>query len=406
MNVTGIVVEYNPLHNGHIYHINKARDLTGCDYLVAVMSGNFVQRGEPALVNKWVRTEMAIKSGIDLVLELPFIYSVSSAEGFAFGAVSTLNSLGFINNICFGSEAENIKSLQYIAQILACEPKEYKILLHSYLKEGLSFPSARQNALIDYCSKDNHNIITDKGFSELLGSSNNILGIEYLKSIYKLSSKINTFSIKRINNSYNQSSLTGAISSATSIRKNFNNTDIIEALPDYVYAILQKERAQGRCPVTLSRFSDLILYKLRDSSIPYIKNLLDVGEGLEYKIKKGAEYCSSISELIQYIKNKRYTTTRIQRILLYALFEITKEIKEEIKNPVNYIRVLGFNEKGKMLLREAKKSSCVPIITNPSHLDSETLKYDIKSTDIYVLGYENQLFKSAKQDFKISPLII
>ncbi len=406
MNVTGIVVEYNPLHNGHIYHINKTKALTGCDFLVAVMSGNFVQRGEPALINKWARTEMALKSGIDLVLELPLIYSISSAEGFAFGAVSTLNSLGFVNNICFGSEAEDINQLKYIAQILASEPYEYKAILRKCLGEGISYPLARQRALIEYCKITNLIIPNDKELALLLSSSNNILGIEYLKAIYRLSSNINPLSIRRIHNQYNQSSLTGAISSATSIRKNIDSTDIIETLPDYVYTILQREKSLGKCPLSLSDFSDLILYKLRTSNPTQIKNLLDVGEGLENKIVKGAEYCNNIDELISYIKNKRFTSTRIQRILLYALFNVTKDVKEEIKSPVKYIRVLGFNEKGKMLLREAKEASSAPIITNPSQKDLRLLEYDIKSTDVYVLGYKNSIFKSSKQDLKTSPVML
>lgn len=406
MNVTGIIVEYNPLHNGHVYHIRKTKELTGCDYIVGVMSGNFVQRGEPALVNKWARTKMALKAGIDLVIELPFIYSTSSAEGFAFGAVSTLNSLGLIDNICFGSEAGDTKFLEYIAQILANEPKEYKNFLHNYLKEGISYPSARQNALFEYFRLKNSGFNDEKELVNILGSSNNILGIEYLKAIYRLSSNIKPFSIKRMHNSYNEVSLTGNISSATSIRKNINDDAIIDALPDYVYRILENERRIGRCPVTLSSFSNLILYKLRNLNLGFIKSLLDVGEGLEYKIKKGAECSRNIYELIDFVKNKRYTVTRIQRILLYSLFNITKEINNSIKSPVEYIRVLGFNENGRMLLKKGKKSASVPIITNPSYRDLEMLKYDINSTDIYVLGYENELYKSGKQDLKIPPVIL
>lgn len=406
MNVTGIVVEYNPLHNGHLYHINKARELTGCDYIITVMSGNFVQRGEPSLINKWVRTEMALKSGADLVIELPTIYSISSAEGFAFGAVSILNSIGLVDNICFGSESDNIELLKGIAHILADEPDEYKLILRKYLKEGISFPSARQNALIDYFKIKSHNFYNETEIREVLSSPNNILGIEYLKSIYRLSSKIIPFSIKRINNSYNQVNLTGSISSATSIRKNIYTNDIIEAIPDYVYTAIENEKSSGRCPVTLSNFSDLILYKLRDSNLEYIKSLLDVGEGLENKIKKGCEISNNVYDLIDYIKNKRYTTTRIQRILLYSLLGLTKEIKESIKSPAKYIRVLGFNENGRMLLRAASRNSSIPIITNPSCRDLEMLKYDIRATDIYVLGYKNPLYKSAKQDLKIPPVIL
>lgn len=406
MNVTGIIVEYNPLHNGHVYHISKTKELTGCDYIVGVMSGNFVQRGEPALVNKWARTKMALKAGIDLVIELPFIYSTSSAEGFAFGAVSTLDSLGLIDNICFGSEAGDTKFLEYIAQILANEPKEYKNFLHNYLKEGISYPSARQNALFEYFRLKIPGFIDEKELVNILGSSNNILGIEYLKAIYRLSSNIKPFSIKRMHNSYNEVSLTGNISSATSIRKNINDDAIIDALPDYVYRILENERTIGRCPVALSSFSNLILYKLRNSNLDFIKSLLDVGEGLEYKIKRGAECSRNIYELIDFVKNKRYTVTRIQRILLYSLFNITKEINNSIKSPVEYIRVLGFNENGRMLLKKGKKNASVPIITNPSYRDLEMLKYDINSTDIYVLGYENEQYKSGKQDLKIPPVIL
>lgn len=406
MKITGLVVEYNPLHNGHLHHITKTKEITNCDYLIGVMSGNFVQRGEPAFINKWARTEMALKAGIDLVLELPLKYSISSAEGFAHGAISTLNNLGIVDSICFGSEADNIELLKKISWILADEPLAYRILLQDYLKEGISFPSAREKALLEYFKKNIQLDIDQNELSAIIGSSNNILGIEYLKSIYRLSANIVPYSIKRISNSYNGKDLTGRISSATSIRANFHSKDIIDTIPSFTHNILEEEIKRGRGPVTLEAFSDLILYKLRNLSVENIRNLLDVSEGLEYKIKKAAETETNVYSLIECVKNKRYTATRIQRILIYSLLDITKDFSASIKSPAEYIHVLGFNENGKMLLRKASKLSNVPIITNPSPRDEALFGLDIKATDVYVLGYRNHEEKKGKQDFQRSPVII
>jgi predicted nucleotidyltransferase len=406
MKITGLVVEYNPLHNGHLHHIAKTKEITNCDYLVGVMSGNFVQRGEPAFVNKWARTEMALKAGIDLVLELPLKYSISSAEGFAHGAVSTLNNLGIVDSICFGSEVDNLDLLRKVSYILADEPLSYKVLLQNYLKEGISFPAAREKALLEYFLENAQFDIDQRELSTIISSSNNILGIEYLKAIYRLSANIVPYSIKRISNSYNEKDLTGSISSATSIRANFHSKAIIDTVPYYTHDILTEEIKQGRGPITLDSFSDLILYKLRDSSIEEIKNLLDVSEGLEHKIKKAAETETNIYSLIESVKNKRYTATRIQRILIYSLLNITKEFSVSIKKPVEYIHVLGFNQNGKMLLRKASKLSSVPIITNPAPKDELLLGLDVKATDVYVLGYKSHENKIAKQDFQRTPVIM
>lgn len=404
MKTAGIVVEYNPLHNGHIYHLAETKKATGCDSIVAVMSGNFVQRGEPGFLNKWARTKMALKAGVDIVLELPVVYATSSAEGFAFGAVSTLDNLGIVDYICFGSESGNVDVLSSIAEILVKEPDEYRELLKFNLKSGLSFPVSRQLALTDYFHKTKASNFFTREIEDILNNSNNILAIEYIKALKSLNSQIQPFTIKRINNNYNDEHVTGSISSATAIRKNFLSDSVKESLPGFVIDIISQEMGLERCPIYLDNFSDIILYKLRDMSLEDIGELMDVSEGLEYRIKRASEDASDINELIKLISNKRYPSSRIQRILIYSLLGITKETKSQIKSPPNYIRVLGFNDKGKALLKEISKKSIIPIITNPSKNDLDLLKHDIHATDTYVLAYKSSKYKYAKQDLKTPPI--
>jgi len=407
MKVCGIVVEYNPLHKGHIYHIQQAKSITNCDYVVAVMSGNFVQRGEPAVINKWSRTESALLSGVDLVIELPFIYSISSAEGFSFGAISILNSLGIIDSICFGSECGDIELLNYAAKILVNEPDEFKLILHNLLKQGLSYPSAIQKALTNYIINNNLDNVNMNAKESINFTPNNTLGIEYIKSLIKLNSSITPYTINRTANNYNDLNITGNTASAAAIRNNINNLYMIkDAMPEFSYHILSREINEGRGPIVLNDFSDLILYKIRESSIDYLSNILDVSEGIEYKIKRAGDKASDVNQLISDVKNKRYTLTRIQRILLYILFDIQKNTIKEIKSEPKYIRVLGFNNNGKFLLRKIKEKCDLKIITNPSKNDIELLHYDILSTDIYSLAYKNKQFKTGKQDLIIPPVYI
>ncbi|MDO6354127.1 nucleotidyltransferase [Caloramator sp. CAR-1] len=399
MKVTGIIVEYNPLHNGHLYHLQQTKQVTNCDYVVAVMSGNFVQRGEPAIVNKWARAEAALNAGVDLVIELPVIYSISSAENFAYGAISILNKLNIIDSICFGSESGDIEPLFKIAQILAEEPKEYKNLLKKFLKQGLPYPKAREFALNNYF-KDTNN---------LLQTSNNILGVEYLKALIKLNSNIKPYTIKRIKNNYNDINITSNIASATSIRHNFDNYDLIKTtMPEFSFEIIQREKQLGKGPVNLNNLADLIFYKIRSLTANELSKIHDISEGLENKIKYAAEESSTIEELLNLALSKRYTKTRLQRILLYILLDITKEVYLQTIKEINYIRILAANSKGRKLLKYVKDKELVdiPIIINPSKYDKELLSLDIKATDIYVLGYNNPKYKIAVQDLKNKPILL
>lgn len=391
--VLGIVAEYNPFHNGHLYHLKKSKKKTNTDITVAVISGNFSQRGNTSLINKWAKTEMAIINGIDLVIELPVLYSISSAENFAEGAIKLLNSLNIVDCITFGTEVSDINILDKLADILYNEPKEYKTLLSHELNKGLSFPKARENALM-MCVQDIRNFIN------VLSSPNNILGIEYLKALKKYDSNILPICIQRIEAGYNDIKLSGNIASATAIRNQiiqneFNSLNSI--IPNSSYSIMDDERKKGHIVKSIDAFDKEIIYTLRKMSIEEIANLQDVSEGLEYSLKKAANSCNSVVELIHLVNSKRYTQSRIQRILLYALLNITKKDIQISKKISPYIRVLGFNSKGRFLVSEISKSNPkLKIITsvkkfldsNPSRDYKLMLQKDILATNIYTLGYD------------------
>ena len=390
--VLGIIGEYNPFHNGHLYHLEQSKRMTGANYTVAIMSGNFTERGSTALINKWSRTEIALNNGIDLVIELPVLYATSSAEGFAEGAIKILNSLKVVDYISFGAETSNIDILQEIANILYAEPKNYKALLAQELNKGLSFPKSRENALMLY--------LNNEKYSNIISSPNNILGIEYIKALKKLKSNIKPISIARFEAGYNDTSYTGNIASATAIRNIVKNGgfDILKRLlPDSSFSILLNDIKMGYVIPDLSVFEKQIIYNLRKMSIAEIAELPDVSEGLEFAIKKSATSCNNLTDLLDNIKSKRYTLTRLQRILLYSLLNITKKDMALSKKINPYIRVLGFNERGKFLLSEISKANPkLEIITSVKQfVDNNTnrnlqilLDKDIWATNVYSLGYE------------------
>jgi len=417
MRVAGIVAEYNPFHNGHLYHINRTKDLCSADYVICVMSGNYIQRGEPAIVNKWARTRMALLSGADLVLELPVVYSMASAEFFAWGAVKILDSIGIVDNICFGSECGEVSQLERIADILAFEPDLYKEILKEKISMGISYPSAREEALKQYLTHILH-AFDAEGIEEIIGSPNNILGIEYIKALKKLNSKIKPVTVKRICNSYNSEELTGAISSATSIRKyiyeNISgkngcmDAEGREFLPEASFNILADEFQNQRGPVFYNNFSDIILSIIRRMTLDELKDVPYVSEGLENRIKDAANNSGSFDELLDNITTKRYTGTRIKRSLFSILAGIKKSDFElfNANGGPQYIRVLGFNENGKKLLAHAKKTSELPVIVKTANfknsgnpLVKRMLEIESAATDMYVLGYRNPEFKKAGQEF-------
>ena len=392
--VLGIIAEYNPFHNGHLYHLEKSKEVTNSSYTVAIVSGNFTQRGSTSLVDKWSKTEMALLNGIDLVIELPLLYAISSAENFADGAIKILDSLRVVDYVSFGTESNDLNALNACAEVLYKEPKEYKNFLSHELAKGISFPKARENALMMYLNDI-------RRFSNVLSSPNNILAIEYLKALKKYNSSVVPVSIPRFEAGYNDVSYSGNIASATAIRNIIKNGsfDILRGLvPKDTYSVLMDNIKVGHVIPDISTFERQIIYNLRKMTTSEIAELPDVSEGLEFAIKKAANSCNSIIELLNILKSKRYTSTRLQRIFLYALLGITKKDISLSTKTMPYIRVLGFSEqRGKLLLSEiAKANPNLTIITsvnrfmeeNNSKVLKSMLAKDIWATDVYSIGFE------------------
>lgn len=403
--VLGIIAEYNPFHNGHLYHLLKSKEEAKADTVVAVIGGNFTQRGEPSLIDKWTKAEMAIANGADLVIELPTLYSVSSAENFADGAIKILNSLKIVDTISFGAETEDLNKLNIIANILYKEPKEYKDFLASSLKKGKSFPKAREEALVK-CLNDNQ-------YSLILSSPNNILGIEYLKALKKHRSKIDPLCIKRKDAGHLSLEYTGELASATAIRNLVRKNRIKDAktyLTPASFTILDEEIKKGHFVKDFSPFENIIIYNLRNMSSAEIADLPDVSEGLENAIKKAANSCNTINEFINIVSSKRYTETRIRRILLYSLLKITKKDMAISKRTSPYIRILGFNNKGKNLISKIKKANPrLNVITSVKKFETlnmnrnlkTMLDKDIFATNVYTLGYSNDSWSNLDYTKKI-----
>ena len=388
-NVLGIICEYNPFHNGHLYQLEEAKKACNADFTIAVMSGNFTQRGDVALFDKWTRTEMALKNGIDLVIELPTVYATSSAENFADGAIKILNSLGIVDYLAFGSESGDITLLDKIATILYNEPKEFSQLINMQLRSGLSYPKARELAIATYFRGS-------KQYTEALESPNNILGIEYLKALKRQKSHIIPITIKRINSDYNSTSTKNNFASATAIRERLqNNKNIHRLVPFETYELIENKLKKKDFLTNLSIFEKEIIYSLRKMSLEEIANLPDVTEGLENKIKFAVSNFTTLDKVIENIKSKRFTQTRIQRILVYALLEITKKDMNIARKTTPYIRVLGFNKHGKKIISAiASNNPKLKIIislkrfldSNPDNSTKQLLSKDILATNIYTLG--------------------
>ncbi len=419
LKVLGIVSEYNPFHKGHLYHLTEAVHMVQPDFVIAVMSGNFTQRGEPAIIDKWTRTAMALKNGIDLVLELPTVYSCQTAELFSAAAVQILNSTGLVTHMAFGCEHNNIEDLNLLAKILDEEPAAYRDLLKLHLGKGLPFPQARANALKEYMVNETRNCMTSKPIDQILSGSNSILAIEYLKSLKKLKSSIQPVIIPRIGSSYNAINLEGQFSSATAIRRAVlsckNWDEIIPALPGSSLKILKDAIRDGRGPVSLHSLEQMLLGIIRRAHIDEISQWMDVEEGLEHRIKKCALESRSIEEFLSKTKTKRYAYTRLQRIVIHGLLDIkTSDIAnfQKLGGP-RYIRILGFNTKAGKLLKRLKSTASLPIITKAAHYhrhNDEGIKAmferEILATDLYTMAFPNPERRKGGQELTQNVVLI
>ena len=415
MKTVGLIVEYNPLHNGHVYHFHQSKAVTGAEAAVCVMSGNFLQRGEPAIVNKWARAEMALNMGADLVIELPVAFSSQPAEWFAYGAVSALEQTGVVDCLCFGSESGNIDWLEALADLLHDEPESFRRELKNQLKKGLNYPAAYSQAVAGWCAA-NAKSLASRISPEQLAQPNNTLGLHYLIALRRLKSPIKAYTIAREKAGYNQQTITDRqIASATAIRRLLLEegqlSRIAPYVPHYTQDILERESEAGRAPVHWDRFGGLLLYRLLHLAPAQLGNIFEMSEGLENRIKQALPEINpaespSVEQLIERLKTKRYTKTKLQRALLRVLLghEKTELPAPTLRQGVPYLRILGFSEKGRKLLKTMKKTAKVPVVDKVTKCSSPLLDMDIRAAQVYALGYPRPQAEEIFRDYYQAPV--
>lgn len=379
MNVIGIIAEYNPFHKGHQYQLSYAKEQLNADYIVIVMSGDYVQRGAPALLPKHLRAKMALKGGADLVLELPVQSSAASAEFFAEGAVSLLDGIGAVTHLCFGSEEGEISGMLSAARILNEEPKEYQELLRYFLKKGYSFPHARNQAFLRYSNVSS--FAGAEEISRLFSSPNNILGIEYCRALLKRNSSIEPVTLKREGSGYHETDLIPRQSpSASAIRRFLSEAGRLsdcaplnDMIPGSALSLL-REALETNGFLTEKDFDLLLHYRLLTLSPEQMEDFQDLSSELAQRIKKHLNEYEGFSQFSGLLKTKEITWARIQRVLLRLLLNVQSSAKE-----VPYARVLGFCREAAPLLKEIKKRGTIPLITKtanaPGLLSANALRF-------------------------------
>ncbi len=379
MKVTGIVAEYNPFHNGHKYMIEKCRE-GGATHIVAVMSGNFVQRGSVAIMDKRARAAAALGSGADLVLELPVCLAVSTAELFARGGVSLLHALGCVDALGFGAECDNVELLLKAADAV-CDIRVHEIIKRE-LEGGISYPKARENAVLEVFGDE---------VASVLSQPNNILGVEYIKALKSLDSEITPEPVLRQGAAHDSLKENGEFASASALRILLERGDeaAYEYMPESSVREFERLKAVGRAPACFDESERAILSRLRMLSVSDIRNAPDVSEGLENRIYNAIQTATSLEELYDIIKTKRYTHSRIRRIITALYLGIKPE---DAKLQVPYIRVLGFNERGREILKLAKETAKLPVVMKSSQIDTlsdyakHVFELECKATNLYNLS--------------------
>ena len=404
MKIVGLITEYNPFHNGHLYHIKKAKEITGADQAVVVMSGNYVQRGAPAIMPKHLRAEVALEAGVPVVLELPVCYAAGSAEYFAAGAISLFEKLGCIDAICFGSECGDYEILERIAHVATDEPAGYKECLQEQLKNGVSFPRARQFALKKYLNDDSLDVILEQ--------PNNILGIEYIKALYLKKSPMEVHTIKRMVSGYHDESLTETYSSASAIRKliwHASNSvhleeegmfdepvmsEVLTRLEDQVPPAcirLLEETHRIRYPIYSNDFSLLFKYRLLTETRESLTRYVDINEDLANRIMNHINDFITFDQFCDLLKTRDVTYTRISRALFHILLGIRDRDMEDytLQGHCQYAHILGFRKDATMVLKHMKEHSSIPLVTKLTQtgvLNETALKMlnsDIFASNLY-----------------------
>lgn len=397
MKISGIICEYNPFHNGHLYHIRETRK-NGATHIAAVMSGNFVQRGDTAYMDKLERARLAVRSGADLVIELPVQYSLSSAEKFAEGAVYLLDSLGVVDEISFGSECGSVEKLFEAMETIELTASLHEKDIRQIMEKGYTYPRAL-SSVINGKSPEIAGIIT---------SPNNMLAIEYLRALKKFDSSVKPFTIRRAYASHDGITHENGFASASFMREQlaeFNDASAISEYTTPLWADAIANAIRNGTTASMQRLERIMLYKLRSTTAEEIECISDVGQGLENRIY-GARMAGSLEELLFTVKTKRYTMSRIRRIMLCLLLGITKD---DMKQLPAYGRILAFNERGKEILAKAKNSTKIPFSTSIAKLSqlNETAErfaeLEIRASDVYGLAMET--VTSAQKDYRAKIMI-
>lgn len=373
--MVGIICEYNPFHNGHLYHINKVKEMFPDLKIVLVMSGNFLQRGDVSVIDKWDKTKLALHYGVSLVVELPFVFSTQGADFFAHGAIQILDSLG-VSKIVFGSECDDVRLLKRLADIQV-NNKDYNNLVIDYLKKGFNYPTSMSLALKDLGN-------------DFVNTPNDILGLCYIKEIMLQNSNIEVFSIKRTSDFHNDN--LNSICSASAIRKAIkSNMDISDYVPSMCISYINN--------IFTDDLFNFFKYRVMTSDI---SNIQTVDDAIVPRILRYIN-CSSMDEFINCVKNKRYTYNRIKRMIIHILCNFTKE-EAKLNTDIHYIRVLGFDNDGKKYLNSIKKDCCVPIISNFSSIKDIMLDIEYRSTCVYSLLFSNGI-DIIQGEYKNKPVI-
>ncbi len=408
MRTVGLITEYNPFHNGHLHHLRESLRVTGADVSVAVMSGHFLQRGEPALVDKWVRAEMALTVGVDLVVELPLPWAASSAPDFARGAVQALDALG-VDSLCFGSESGEIEPLQHCADFLYDHDSIVVQKTSELLRQGMNYPQARAQILTE--------LLPEELDSEALAAPNNILGIEYLKALQQIESAIQPKTIKRIGAGYHDTKIgLDGIASATGIRKKLAEAEPIDdLLPSAVSQLLQRVVAAGGIFSADNYFRLLLAQAFRNPA--EVVNFWLVENGIENRLLSAAENSSSLEELLVGLKSRQLTRTRIQRMLVSLLLGMDKKVIPQLFSVgPRYLHLLAVSEQGRQFLASSRKQRKIPLVQNFSrvyallkryygaesieyNLASQQLELELRATRIYTLLLHKYSGNMRNRDF-------
>ncbi|MBU5673129.1 nucleotidyltransferase [Paenibacillus brevis] len=409
MKTVGLIVEYNPLHNGHAYHFAEAKRLSGADAAVAVMSGNFLQRGEPAIVDKWARAEMALALGVDLVLELPVAYALQPAEWFAYGAAALLDATGVVTHLCFGSEAGALETLKPLAERLADESADMKAAVAEELASGASYPAAYAAAAARTCAGAGLPAAVAR---ELLMQPNNSLGLHYLIALRRLQSGIAPLTVQRHAAGYHDAAPQAAdIASATAVRSLLSGGGLAAAapyMPPSTAQILAREFAAGRGPVSWESFAPQLFHQLLLASPQQLSGLYDMTEGLEYRIKQALPKLTSpsVKQLLDQIKTKRYTRTKLQRTLAHMLLQHDRSrlTESSLSAGPEYLRVLGFSDSGRELLRKMKKTARLPVLTRVAGMTGGQLELDLQAAAAYANSYSPRTTEGLLREYRQPPI--